>query len=171
MRDLAPGGVLTADDVELATRQASTVPPTALRGADGLDEAVGRETAVLLTPGQVLTEALVGAGRPADLAPDDTVVVPVRLPDTAEMLHAGDRVDLLAPPEPDVLGAGTDDPEDTEVLARGALVLPRTTDVGASGSGLLSSTPETTTTLLVAVSPSEAPALATASRLAAVFVP
>ncbi|SDS21563.1 SAF domain-containing protein [Paraoerskovia marina] len=28
VRDLAPGGVLTADDVELATRQASTVPPT-----------------------------------------------------------------------------------------------------------------------------------------------
>ncbi|SDS21508.1 hypothetical protein SAMN04489860_1055 [Paraoerskovia marina] len=119
----------------------------------------------------MLTKALVGAGRPADLAPEDTVVVPVRLPDTAEMLHAGDRVDLLAPPEPDVLGAGTDDPEDTEVLARGALVLPRTTDLGASGSGLLSSTPETTTTLLVAVSPAEAPALATASRLAAVFVP
>lgn len=190
--DVPAGTPLTRADVALVAREAHTVPHGAVTAPDDVE---GYEAAVRLEEGQLLTGSLIGTDRPAALAPPDTVVVPVHLPDTADVLSAGDRVDLLSPPPPDSLlpaprtasaatptGAADDVADATSggppeqvssgtVLARRALVLPRSERGSASGDGILGGVADPSSILLVAVTPQEAPALATASGLAAVLVP
>lgn len=173
LRDVMPGVPLTADDVGLMPRPSDSMPTSALTDVTA---AVGHEAAVMLSADQVLTGPLVGAGSPTDLAPADTVVVPVRLDGTADILRAGDRIDLLAPPPSDEFtdvktrDDGTTPATTALTLAHRALVLPRTTDT-ETGGGILGGTAESSNVLLVAVAPGEAPALATAPHLAAVLVP
>ena len=94
-RDLPAGTALSAGDVVRGELPPGTAPDGALRDADAV---VGRLLAAPVRRGEALTDLrLAGAGL---LAADeaDLLAVPVRLADaaTAALLHAGDRVDVLA---------------------------------------------------------------------------
>jgi Flp pilus assembly protein CpaB len=166
---LAPGSAVARSDVELRAVPADLAPAGAL--TDPAD-AVGRVPAVALPAGFPLAPELVAGGEVVALAPHGTVVVPVRLDDSAAaLLRPGDRVDLVS------TAAGADG--DDGYLARRALVLPsasRARDADAGATGLLGAArddPPAVVTL-VAVAPEEAPALSAASgtgTVGAVLVP
>lgn len=91
VRDLPAGAVLAGDDVQLVA-----LPPDAVPDGSTTD-AVGRTLAAPLRAGEPITDVrLVGA----DLAAAHPALstLPVRLPDAglADLLEAGDRIDLIA---------------------------------------------------------------------------
>lgn len=91
VRDLPAGAVLAGDDVELVA-----LPPGAVPDGSTTD-AVGQTLAAPLRAGEPITDVrLVGADLAA--AHPDLSTLPVRLPDVglAELLEAGDRIDLIA---------------------------------------------------------------------------
>ena len=95
-RELVPGVPLTGSDLRLMDLPASAVPIGALTAQD---QALGQLVTGPVRPGEALTDVrLVGSG----LVPrtGGLVAAPVRLADPAEaaLLHAGDRVDVLATP-------------------------------------------------------------------------
>ncbi|MFE5293367.1 SAF domain-containing protein [Isoptericola sp. NPDC056618] len=136
-------------------------------------ELVGRTPVTALPAGVPLHPGLLPGGGVVAQAPRGTVVVPVRLEDTAAgWLRPGDRVDLVLTGEA-ARAAGTDradDEGDTErddaYLARRALVLPRPDAVEPVDGGLLAGAApasQDADVTLVAVSKGEAPGLSAAS--------
>jgi pilus assembly protein CpaB len=96
--DLGAGAVLGPADVRLVRLDPAAVPEGALRSPRA---ASGRTVAGAVRRGEPITDVrLVGPGLTAGLGRLDSVAVPVRLADgeTAALLRAGDRVDLLATP-------------------------------------------------------------------------
>jgi Flp pilus assembly protein CpaB len=92
--DLVPGSPLTAADLALVVWPRAVAPAGALTS---LADAVGRVLAGPVRMGEALTDIrLLGAG--LLVRGHDLVATPVRLADqaTAGLLHAGDRVDVLA---------------------------------------------------------------------------
>ena len=159
--DLPAGTALSAQDVTVSRLPPGVVPGGVVPDAQPL---VGRVLAGAVRAGEPLTDArLVGPGLTA-LLPADQVAAPVRLADlaVAGLVHAGDRVDVLA---------ALPDAERAEVVAAGALVLaaPRNVsdDVDASAGLLVLAVPPataarlaavaTTATLTVSVPPPDAP--------------
>lgn len=112
-RDLAPGHVLVDDD--LRTVQRDFLPSGAVTGRG---DAVGRTLAGAVRTGESLTDVRVVGPALAAVATgaSGAISVPVRLADAdvAELLHAGDSVDVVAVGEKH----GT-----ASVIARGAMVL------------------------------------------------
>jgi pilus assembly protein CpaB len=95
-RDLAPGAPLVAADLVSVVLPRAAVPAGALTAAG---EAVGQVVAGPVRRGETLTDVrLLGAGLLT--GGRGLVAAPVRLADpaTAALLHAGDRVDVLAAP-------------------------------------------------------------------------
>ena len=93
VRDLPAGTPLSADDVVRAELPTGAAPDGAVREVGAV---VGRLLAAPVRRGEALTDVRVaGAGL---LGSSDLLAVPVRLADaaTAALLHAGDRVDVLA---------------------------------------------------------------------------
>ena len=127
-RDLSPGITLTADDVTLQTRPASTLPDGAQAALAGL---VGATLAGPARRGEILTDARVLGSRLAGLsAGPDARVVPLQLADSAvlDLLRAGDIVDVLGTP-------GTTGDARPRVVASDAVVVlvsPVSTAVGSS---------------------------------------
>ena len=164
-RDLAPGQVLTEDDLGEAQLPASLAPATVLPRT----AVVGRSLGSAKASGEMVTStALLGA----DLllgADDELLAMPLPLADSgaAALLVPGDRVDVLAA-VPAVSGAAV------TVAARDVTVL-RTPAVHMAGLGVLGagSPPATrpaaglggisgttsTGTVVVAVTPAQASAL------------
>jgi pilus assembly protein CpaB len=143
-RAVEAGTRLTAGDMTTLTVDLDLVPAL----LTDLDEVIGRSAAVPLPAGVPLHGALVTGGGLASQAPEGTVVVAVRLVESA-WLRPGDRVDLLAADD-----GGTR-------LARRALVLPGqdTAAAGAQSSGLLDGVragPQGEEVTLLAVDPDEA---------------
>jgi Flp pilus assembly protein CpaB len=139
--DLGPGVRLSEADLALVDLPRSLAPQGILTSA-GM--ALGRSVASRVRRGELLTDVrLLGSGLLDDAG---TVAAPVRLADpaTAALLHAGDRVDVLATPT-DARGPATAATvaEDLRVLAvpagdggDGALVvLAATPDVAARLAG------------------------------------
>lgn len=141
--DLAPGTVLTVDDLAAAAVPVDLAPAGSV--ADPA-ELAGRVLASPVRAGEAVTDVrVVGPGLWSQV-PAGEVAAPVRLADlaVATLLRAGDRVDVLgttggAGGE----GAGGGAPA-VELVARGALVLsaPAAAEPGAevgagAGSGLL----------------------------------
>ena len=149
--DLAPGAVLTTADVTVL-RVPTALVPAGVAPAAG--DVVGRAVAGRVRRGEPLTDVrLLGAGLLTD---PGTVAAPVRLADpaTAALLHAGDRVDVLATPSEG--GAATTVARELPVLA-----VPRTDD----GDGAL---------VVLGATPAEASRLAGAavgSRLSVTVLP
>ncbi|MEU7815513.1 SAF domain-containing protein [Pseudonocardia sp. NPDC049154] len=129
-RDLAPGSVVAAADLTLATWPAELVPA----GAVGVAAAEGRVLAGALRAGEPLTDLRLAGATLAAAATGlpDAAAVPVRLadPDVAALLTPGVRVDVVAAA-----------PEGGEpaVLADSAVVLtvlePGGTPAGSSARG------------------------------------
>jgi pilus assembly protein CpaB len=145
-RDLAAGATVTAADVATADWPAKVAPSGAMTT---VGEVVGRVLAGPVRQGEALTDvrllgaALLVRGR-------GTVATPVRLADpaTAGLLHAGDRVDVLA--------VRTDQPSTAAVVVASGLEVLAVPAVSESdGEGAL--------VILAATS-------ATAARLAAAAV-
>ncbi len=113
-RDLSPGIGLTAADVRLERRLATTVP-------DGsqvaVDKVVGSTLAGPARRGEVLTDVrLLGPRLAQSAAGPDARVVPLHLADTAllDLVRTGDVVDVLA---------AADDDEEPRVVATDAVVV------------------------------------------------
>ena len=101
-RDLAAGSRLTRTDLALVSLPRSVAPQGILTSES---TALGRAVASRVRRGEPLTDVrLLGSGLVED---PRTVATPVRLADpaTAALLHAGDRVDVLATPSDARLGA------------------------------------------------------------------
>ncbi|MEU2202432.1 Flp pilus assembly protein CpaB [Isoptericola sp. NPDC019482] len=169
---LAAGEPVAADDLTTVAVAAALVPDGAVTDPDDL---VGRSPVTTLPAGLPLHPALLPGGGVVAQAPKGTVVVPVRLEDTAAgWLRPGDRVDLVVtgdaarPAAGDgAEGSSDSDREDDAYLARRALVLPRPDSAEpAGGGGLLAGatgTSQGADVTLVAVSEDEAPGLSAAS--------
>ncbi|MBA8810298.1 RcpC/CpaB family pilus assembly protein [Promicromonospora sukumoe] len=169
-RSIAPGTLLSREDIEIRAVDADLAPPGVLLSWRDL---LGRAAVVGLPAGAPLHATLVSDDGVSAAAPHGTVVVPVRLSDdaVADLLRPGDRVDLLAGTTSSSEPVG-----ETRYLARGALVLPvpaarEPKDAG----GLLGAAPDGEGPVtLVAVSPDDAPELSAVSgwgSVTAVLVP
>jgi pilus assembly protein CpaB len=126
-QDVAAGDRLDARVLRVVDARPGSVPdgaPTAV------EEVVGREALVALPAGLPVVDAVLAGNRFAVAPPEGTVVVAVRLADPAVtgLLRPGDRVDLVTAAAAD---GGTSVAAD--VVARGALVLDRTTVDDAAG--------------------------------------
>jgi Flp pilus assembly protein CpaB len=113
-RDLSPGIELTAEDVRLEKRVATTIP-------DGSQSTVGKVVGSTLAGparrGEVLTDVrLLGPRLAQSAAGPDARIVPLHLADTAllDLVRPGDVVDVLA---------AADDEIDPRVVATDAVVV------------------------------------------------
>ncbi|HUR14669.1 MAG TPA: Flp pilus assembly protein CpaB [Mycobacteriales bacterium] len=156
-RDLAPGRPLTAEDLTTIALPRDVAPSGVLTT---VGDAVGRTATSAVRRGEPLTDVrLLGAGL---LTGHGLVAAPLRLADpaTLALLHAGDRVDVLAAP------TSSDGPPTSAVtVAAGVRVLavPGGEDATAEG-GLV----------VVAATPATAARLAAAavsSRLSVTLLP
>ncbi len=146
--DLPSGASLRAADVRLAELPDEARPEGVLTSLDALD---GRQLAGAVRAGEPLTDVRL-ATAPARGDPD-TATVPIRLADAAvaELLRPGQRVDVVAAPEP---GAPA------SVLASGATVVtaghedPAPPAIGRSDKGplVLLRLPEAIATRVAAIS-------------------
>lgn len=94
-RDLAPGVSLTADDVRVEKRSATTIPDGT---RTGVDDVVGATLAGPARRGEVLTDVRLLGPRLAEAAAGPQArIVPLHLADSAllDLLRAGDVVDVL----------------------------------------------------------------------------
>ncbi|MGW4367878.1 SAF domain-containing protein [Nocardia takedensis] len=119
-RDLAPGTVLGAADLTVVDRAAGTLPQGVSREPPAL---LGATAAGAMRAGEVFTDLRVVGPRLAEVAARtrDARIVPVRPADTAiaEILRAGDRVDVIAARE----DAGPDAPPGRVLASDAAVVL------------------------------------------------
>ena len=119
-RDLTPGSALTADDVRIEKRLATTVPDGSQANPGAL---VGATLAGPTRRGEVLTDVRVLGSRLAEsTAGPGARIVPLHLADSAliDLVRVGDVVDVLAAPVTDA-PAGT--PAVTKVVATDAVVV------------------------------------------------
>lgn len=127
-RDLSPGVSLTAEDVGVQRRSATTVPDGAL-GA--VDLVVGATLAGPARRGEIITDARVLGSRLTGLAAGpDARVVPLHLADAAvlDLIRPGDVVD--------VLGAMSAEPEaEPRVVAANAIVVLVSARHKSAGAG------------------------------------
>ena len=120
VRDLRPGAALTADDVRLEKRLATTIPDGSQ--AD-LGMVVGSTLASPTRRGEVLTDVrLLGSRLAESTAGPGARIVPLHLADSAliDLVRVGDVVDVLAAPTGDA-PAGTQ--AVTKVVATDAVVV------------------------------------------------
>lgn len=120
-RDLRPGAALTADDVRLEKRSATTIPDGSR--AD-VATVVGSTLASPTRRGEVLTDVrLLGSRLAESTAGPGARIVPLHLADGAliDLIRVGDVVDVLAAPAADAPASGT--PAVTKVVATDAVVV------------------------------------------------
>ena len=142
LHDLSPGSPLTPADLTSVALPRSLAPEGVLTV---IADAVGRAVAGPVRKGESLTDVrLLGAGLLASGA--GLVAAPVRLADAASatLLHAGDRVDVLATPTEGIGSA--------VVIASGLQVLAVPASSDAEGA-----------LVVLAATPAEAARLATAA--------
>lgn len=116
-RDLPPGHVLDTADLVPVRLPAGALPDGALTGVEDL---TGARLAGAVRRGELLTDARL-AGRSGDAhPPGPRRVVPVPLADAAvaDLLAAGDLVDLVSPADP----GAPDGPDGARPVARSAVV-------------------------------------------------
>jgi Flp pilus assembly protein CpaB len=120
-RDLRPGAALTADDVRLEKRSATTIPDGS---RSDMATVVGSMLASPTRRGEVLTDVrLLGSRLAESTAGPGARIVPLHLADGAliDLIRVGDVVDVLAAPAADAPASGT--PAVTKVVATDAVVV------------------------------------------------
>jgi len=183
--DVAAGTRLDSHDLRVARVATALAPGKAFHAPD---DAAGRVASVALAAGTVVTPGLVAAGGVAASAPKGRVVVALSLGDdpAAALLGPGDHVDLLAsttdaaaseaaadtatttddasadPGDGDAAKKDRSPRATSSYLAHGALVLPTPRVDDDSDGGLLGGggTSDSAPTLVVAVTATEAEAIA-----------
>lgn len=116
-RDLSPGTELTADDVRLESRTASTIPDGSR--AD-IASVVGATLAGPARRGEVVTDVrLLGPRLAESAAGPDARIVPLPLADAAlvDLVRPGDIVDIVAAP------ASSDEETSARLIATDAVVV------------------------------------------------
>lgn len=158
-RDLAPGAQLAPDDVLVAEFTPTTVPDGALGSIDEVD---GHTVAGPVRAGEPITDVRLLSSRLAESAIEasDARIVPVRLGDSGvtDVLRSGDTVDVLTVDE----GDSGDGQQVARVLATKAVVVL----VSTESSGQRNGDP----VVLIAMSPTDATAVAAASLVNALTV-
>jgi Flp pilus assembly protein CpaB len=127
-RDLAPGVELSANDVRLETRTATTVPDGSL--ADPA-KVIGATLAGPTRRGETITDVRVLGPRLAESAAGPNArIVPLHLDDTAllDLIRPGDVVDVLA-----AATTGTDVEDEPRVVATDAVVVMVSAKAGGPG--------------------------------------
>lgn len=117
-RDLAPGTALTAADVRLETRTATTIPDGSLTD---IAPAVGAKLAGPARRGEALTDVrLLGPRLAESAAGPNARIVPLHLDDAAllDLIRPGDVVDVLA-----VRAAAPGDDPRPQIVATDAVVV------------------------------------------------
>ncbi|MGL4305960.1 MAG: SAF domain-containing protein [Mycobacteriaceae bacterium] len=126
-RDLRPGEILKASDVQTTQRTASTIPKATLTSVDQLD---GRTIASPIRAGEILTDVRIIGPRLASAAisAPEARIVPIHLSDPAltDLVHEGDIVDVLAVSQ-DETAASNAPPLVLATKATVILVSPKTT--------------------------------------------
>jgi Flp pilus assembly protein CpaB len=120
-RDLRPGAALSADDVRLEKRLATTLPDGS---QTDLDVVVGATLAGPTRRGEVITDVrLLGSRLAESTAGPGARIVPLHLADSAliDLVRVGDVVDVLAAPANDTLAPAS--PAVPKVLATDAVVV------------------------------------------------
>ena len=134
-RALPAGHALTAADL-VVQRLPATAVPAGSRAGPG--EVAGRRLAGPVTAGEPITAArLLGRGLVTGL-PSGMLAVPVSIadPHTADLVHAGDTVDLVAgPATTDLAGTSVITRPDGRVVATRLLVLACLRDNGSGTPG------------------------------------
>ncbi|WP_280233468.1 SAF domain-containing protein [Nocardia cyriacigeorgica] len=101
-RDLAPGHLLESSDLRVVERESGALPGGAVHDPAQL---LGATLTGAMSGGEILTDLRVIGPRLAAVAAGaaDARIVPIRLADTAvaDILRAGDRVDVIAADESD----------------------------------------------------------------------
>lgn len=124
-RPLAAGQEVSPGDVRVARYAAGTAPADAVAGAAPV---LGRRVASAVGPGEPVTPLRLLGAEVTPRTPG-RVALPVRLPDAAlvELLHPGERIDLLATGSASGAAAGStadeDADDDAAVVARDVVVL------------------------------------------------
>ncbi|MBC7292422.1 MAG: flagellar biosynthesis protein FlgA [Actinotalea sp.] len=151
--DVAAGATLDAAALRVVAAPPGAVPDGAPRTVDAV---VGREALVPLPAGLPVVAEVLAGERFAVPAPRGTVVVAVRLADPAVsgLLRPGDRVDLVT------AATGAAQPVAADVVARGALVLDRTSVTATTGPLGLGSADGGAVLTVVAVPPEDGRRLA-----------
>jgi Flp pilus assembly protein CpaB len=129
-RDLAPGVELTAADVHLETRTATTIPDGS---ASDVSAVVGATLAGPARRGEVITDVRLLSPRLAESAAGPGArVVPLHLADTAlvDLIRSGDVVDVLAATTSDTGADGQ-----PRVIATDAVVVLVSEKQKGAGSG------------------------------------
>jgi Flp pilus assembly protein CpaB len=130
-RDLAPGVELSATDVSLETRTATTLPDGA---QSDLAAVVGATLAGPARRGEALTDVrLLGPRLAESAAGPDARIVPLHLDDTAllDLIRPGDVVDVLAAGA----DAGVDADPAPQVVATDAVVVLVSEKPAGAGNG------------------------------------
>lgn len=116
-RDLSPGTELTADDVRLESRTASTIPDGSRADVAAV---VGATLAGPARRGEVVTDVrLLGPRLAESAAGPDARIVPLPLADAAlvDLVRPGDIVDIVAAP------ASSDEETSARLIATDAVVV------------------------------------------------
>ncbi|MFI5780573.1 SAF domain-containing protein [Nocardia sp. NPDC051570] len=96
-RDLAPGRIVSAEDLRRVARPAGLLPEGSVREMSAL---LGATVSGAVRAGEILTDLRVVGARLAQVAAGvvDARIVPIRLADNAvaDILRVGDRVDVVA---------------------------------------------------------------------------
>jgi Flp pilus assembly protein CpaB len=122
-RDLHPGAALTADDVRLEKRLATTLPDGSQAN---LAAVVGSALASPTRRGEVITDVrLLGSRLAESTAGPGARIVPLHLADSAlvDLVRVGDVVDVLAAPTTDPVAAPAFGRPVISVLATDAIVV------------------------------------------------
>ncbi|MQY19104.1 SAF domain-containing protein [Nocardia macrotermitis] len=127
--DLSPGRAVTTADLRTAAFIANSVPGGAIREPTPL---LGATLSAPMRAGEIFTDLRVLGPRlaAAATAAPDARIVPIRLADNAvaEILRTGDRVDVVAAPDPNTPAAAP-----ARTLAAGAVVVSIPARSGAGG--------------------------------------
>lgn len=133
VRDLAPGSVLSASDLQVVQRDAAALPADSVRGPE---EVVGRTVSFPVRAGEPVTARHVVGGDLLGALGPGLVATPVTLADPAAgaLVSRGDLVDVLAAAS----GAATGSPTAAVVASRVRVLVAPGREQSAPG-GLLGS--------------------------------
>lgn len=158
--DIAAGESITSTDVKSVAIPPNLVPPNSFTQFDDVLES---QTATNIPEGVAITSSMLMGREFLNLLPDDLVAVPVRLGDAeiSTLLQPGDRIDVWSASD-QFSAFDSQSEENSQIVARRALVLTSTSHADSEGVFGMSTDLENGGITLLGVSEEEAEQLASA---------